>query len=182
MIKRIIFIVLMNVVLDSVTLAQSIDSARAHRKLIKEFYSCLLNRKFVSMERTSKIIASSYETEEYLFFQKCHKAKTEEECLRIGSLRFSDPANYESLLFLEFKKWKNKLVPSESNQIDKILSKVKIRPGGGAVEVPFSKGVVIFTLSNQELDKFRITDIFLPDGSSIFNFIGTGTHDKHYYK
>jgi len=158
------------------------DSVRAHKITVRRFYDFLLTKKMVSMKDCIKLFGPlAMEGESYLFSQDCNQKKGVEKCNRLWNERYASWSSYQSLLFIEFKKERIDL--TQNYELDKILAvidKMKVR-SLGAVVLDFSGKKIIFTFSNPKYDEFYITDIFLDDGSSIYNYV-KGGGEKHFYK
>lgn len=182
---RFILVVLLLLLVQAAN-SQMVYKPEVYKKVVHDFYDHVLNKKFTSLKDYNDFFGQSAEDEIVLFFKKCDNGKQTEECSKIAREQLASWSSHESLVFLELKKNKQLMTQGEDDNLDIILSKMKIVdnyvPSAIDVELKFSNGSkIIFVINNVEKEPPYIIDIFLPSGLSVFNQIGTRT-EKLFYK
>ena len=182
---RFILVVLLLLLVQAAN-SQMVYKSEVYKKVVNDFYDHVLNKKFTSLKDYNDFFGPYAEEEIFLFFKKCDEGKQTEECSKIAREQLASWSSHESLVFLELKKSKQLLTQGEEDNINIILSKMKMVdnyvPSAIDVELKFSNGSKInFVINNVNGEPPSILDIFLPDGFSVFNKIGVRS-EKFLYK
>jgi hypothetical protein len=152
-----------------------------YKVIINAFYNKLMNGDSVSIYETSLLFGSySMEWEDFFFYNQCDKNYSAENCDSLAKSRMLYPRKYKSLFYEELKKNEPKLSLGQSIiEIQKAIENIEL-VALNEVEININGKKIVFTFSNYQYDKLFITDIFLQDKSSIFNWINE-SNKKHYY-
>ncbi len=159
--------------------AQKVDPLRSHKQLVSNFYNLLFKEVANINESASIFGEEAFLFEEHLYDESCTSPDSL-ECASLTENAVLNPTKSKSLLFDKLKSLRDSLTVSTSAElIQKAVREMKFRKKNVA-ELSLSGRIIIVMFSDPEIDhSLYITNIFLPNGASIFNFV-SGMEDVYY--
>lgn len=160
----------------------AITKARS-REITHRFYTYILNNPPTLSDYYTMFGNRAKEAERNLFFSTCDSLKQKNNCRSRYIERLSNPSKFKSLVFEKIKEITG--LTGGYSALDELMNKgINIEcysEGCEDFEMDFSLfNKIYFSIIEGDDGKVRIGDIYLSDGSSIFNIV-SGIK-KQYYK
>lgn len=175
---KLLFFLLITIAFPTIGNCQLISKNDSYKRVIKDFYARILTPKVITLKDYYTFFGKYAEDETALFFLKCDKGKQTEICSKTFTEHLASQSSHESLVFSEMRKLRRFLLNEDTEDINNALDKMNLQdnglPDGVDVYLSFINGLkVIFVLNSVIGEGSSILDIYLTDGSSIFNKMGT---------